>query len=243
MITFLLILCLSVRSDGESCDDRTSYFEETRDINTNNQYFNPKTIMKGTYLINSRNQLIDQLLQLGIGCVGKWCIMSNDWGCYSGPSNCYHREHIIPTENKISTLVNCLNMTAYNVRSNQAMSYGKWNIQLSNKYLGEKVSVYGRTTIKTAYDDVYESCFGNKPKNYPPDLCLTNSNDEWLIVLIVFPFVSFLVIGGIIYYVYNYSPLEGSVVDRTAYNFNDKINEVLNPLSSTDSDTELSERI
>lgn len=198
MIIFLYYI-LNVQAIGESCDDRTPYFEETSGINTNNSYFNPRTLSKETYLVNSREQLINELLQRGITCVGKWC--NEDWGCYNGINNCYHREHIIPTNNNLITLINCPDKSAYDVRANQVMSYGKWNIQLSNKYLGEKTKVYGKDAVKIAYNAVYQKCFGNLPIQYPEDLCMNSINYNWIFTILFLPVILFVLIAGLIYYI------------------------------------------
>jgi len=83
-------------------------------------------------------------------------------------------EHIIPKGNIIPELNGCP-LSSYNIRGNLVMSYGRWNVQLSNGYLGEKSLIYGDSMMTQAYQTVWNACKGT-PGAIPYDLCLVNSN-------------------------------------------------------------------
>jgi hypothetical protein len=88
------------------------------------------------------------------------------WSCLSGSQECYHVEHIIPRGNSIPELAEC----PTDIYGNLVMAYGKWNVQLGNKYFSEKNEIYGQL-FADAYREVYKCCKGAYPAVVPVPDC------------------------------------------------------------------------
>jgi hypothetical protein len=167
------MVLITLVAASSKCDDRTEVYNTHGSSNVNNFYFNIATYKKSNDPINNRGEFIAALSKEKINCTGQWCI-NGDWKCTNGNAECYHMEHIIPKGNIIPELNGCP-LSSYNIRSNLVMSYGRWNIQLSNRYLGEKSLIYGDTIMTQAYQSVWNACKGTSGA-IPYDLCLVGNN-------------------------------------------------------------------
>jgi hypothetical protein len=147
------------------CDMRTVTFQEHGINNDNGYYFVPMTYGAGTYkcnTINNNTQFRDKINSM-FECTYSHCMIDNTWGCNFGDSqNCYNVEHIIPKNNKLTELSDCNT----NIYGNLIMAYGKWNTELSNGYLDEKILIYG-DIFTNAYTSVYECCHNHPPTSVP----------------------------------------------------------------------------
>lgn len=147
------------------CGKRTVTFQERGSDNDNGYYFVPITYGAGNYkcnTINNNTQFRDKINSM-FECTYSHCMIDNTWGCNFGDSqNCYNVEHIIPKNNKLTELSGCNT----NIYGNLIMAYGKWNQELSDGYLDEKILIYG-DIFTNAYTSVYECCHNHLPTSVP----------------------------------------------------------------------------
>jgi hypothetical protein len=153
---FAIILFFALYNSIElDCNERTKIFQEHNEYNANSFYFVKESYSAGEdpYKSNSiNNQLFRNTVISKLKCNYKHCI-NNEWKCDATNQECYHVEHIIPTGHNIPELLGC----DVNIFGNLIMAYGKWNNQLSNKYLAEKRIIYGEIFDK-AYYNIYYNC-------------------------------------------------------------------------------------
>ena len=165
----LLILTIINVVFGAGCNDRTKYYDETKLSNKDWYYFDDRTHYSSS-LEKYDRATFRTMIKSKISCTGKWCL-NGEWKCGSS-TECYHVEHIIPTANNIKELTGC----SADILGNFIMSYGSWNVALSNGYYGGKVKIYGEKIVRGAYQSIYRACHGKQAEYYPTELCLPPDN-------------------------------------------------------------------
>lgn len=190
----LFILFLINVVFGADCNDRTAYYNNAKLNNKDYYYYDDRTHFSSS-LEKYDRAAYRNMIKSKISCTGKWCI-NNEWKC-SENNDCYHVEHIIPTANNIKEIGGC----SADILGNLIMSYGSWNVALSNSYYGEKVKIYGEKIVREAYQSVYRACHGKQAEYYPDELCLPPNNISNYIPFLIGLFIALIVIMvfGIIY--------------------------------------------
>lgn len=167
----LFFLFLIVNANN-LCDERTDLYNIHGNYNLNSYYFDGRTYTESLDIMTRQNYRY--YIKNKLSCIGEWCI-EGQWKCIIGNSQeCYNAEHIVPRANKIKELAGC----STDIRGNLIMSYGKWNQLLTNKYYGEKLTIYGADIVKSAYRSIYRVCHGSDPLFYPDELCLSKNIDK-----------------------------------------------------------------
>ncbi len=186
-----------------NCADRTSLYKEHGSSNSANYYFDLNTYGTEDRCTKQTAATFRTLMnnpQTGRSCNGLHCnpaTSDNSWSCqFNGRTTeyCYQVEHIIPTVNNMPELIGC----STDISGNLVMAFGKWNRELSNQFIGEKVEIYG-DIYTHAYTAVYECCHGTTLDHEP--VCVISSV-TWC-VLGIFGAIVIIVIAAYIAYSYN----------------------------------------
>jgi len=199
----MFVICLFIysicsKNEIDDCTSRTKIFDAKGNNNTNNYYFAANTFSANSLLSINRVQFRSKIISR-MKCIGQWCDKTGTnagWRCINNTNECYHVEHIIPTANNIESLVGCCgNNNGCDIEGNLIMSYGKWNMQLGNSFIGEKYIVYG-DILKKAYNAVYLKCKGSKyhSTQYPGDLCIITNHISLDTLVIAMAAVIFLMV-------------------------------------------------
>lgn len=140
----------------------TNYYKNRGSKNTNNQYFDARTLGSGSHRID--NKSFRKQINKQFECEGEYC-NSGKYKCKGpGDTGCYHVEHIVDINGpEYKDHPECKD-----IAGNKIMASGKWNTGLggyANKdYLGaqgEKQKIYGSDIITSAHNSIRQ-CIGMK---------------------------------------------------------------------------------
>lgn len=193
---------------ADSCSDHTRYYDEIKLGNQDYYYFDPRTHHPYS-LDKASRDTYRKMIKEQIKCIGKWCV-DGEWKC-SGNNDCYHVEHIIPTANNIKEIANC----SADILGNLIMSYGAWNVALSNRYYGEKVKIYDSDIVQAAYQSIYEACHGTQARYYPDSLCLPADNFISYLPFVIIVFVIAIIIAIAGYLIHKYQTKDEDIIIKT----------------------------
>jgi hypothetical protein len=182
MILFIVFSLIFAK--GDDCGKRTKVYTAHGKSNDYGFYFVPVTYigrdLNYACVKNDEggNTKFKNTIEQRFPCNYQHCVpgaKTGNWGCtssnYTGTSECYHTEHIIPDKHEIKELVNKSGERCdVNVYGNLVMAYGSWNSALGNGHYDEKKEIYGEL-FNSAYKAVYYCC---NDRTYPQSIPVPN---------------------------------------------------------------------
>jgi hypothetical protein len=198
------------------CNERTKIFQEHNTDNTNSFYFVKESYSAGE-APDKPNSINNQKFRDAVAnkskCNYEHCI-NDEWKCDATNQECYHVEHIIPKAHNIPELSGC----DVNIFGNLIMAYGKWNNQLSNKYLAEKRIIYGDIFDK-AYNEVYFNCKKQTRVSNPiADICFTKIAPYIIYIIGLTLFLIVIVVMTIVV-IYTSIKQQNEINEKMKYDF------------------------